>query len=359
MTEPGLRGGVSESLLAAGIGAAESGMAPDWLLRLAARRFCGRRLRAASRTWSPRSLAGWKGRLSDGPIAPEPGSANRQHYEVPTDFFLGVLGPRLKYSCCFWPAGATTLAQAETAALEAYRRRAGIRDGMRVLDLGCGWGSLALWLAETCPGTQVTAVSNSASQQAYIQSRARVLGLGNVEAIAADVNSFEPGRRFDRVVSVEMFEHLRNYRALLARIRSWLEPDGRLFVHVFAHREFTYGFEPGGAGDWVARHFFSGGLMPGRDLLGCFDEDFRLEREWWWSGRHYQLTAEAWLARMDAGREELLPVLARTYGPAEAGRWYNRWRLFFMACAEQWGYAGGSEWGVGHYLLAPRGDSAD
>lgn len=359
MIVSGLRRGAAERLLAAGIAAAESGALPDRLLRFAARRFCERRLASADRGWSPRSLADWKGRLSDGPIAPEPVSANRQHYEVPTDFFSAVLGPRLKYSCCFWPPGTTTLAEAEVAALEAYRSRAGIRDGMRVLDLGCGWGALALWLAETCPGVHVTAVSNSSTQQAHIRSRARARGLKNVVAVAADVNRLDPGRRFDRIVSIEMFEHLRNYRALLARIRSWLNPDGRLFVHVFAHNRFTYGFEPGGAGDWVARHFFSGGLMPGRDLLPRFGEDFRLERDWWWSGRHYQLTAEAWLAQMDAEQEKVLQVLSRTHGRVEARRWYRRWRLFFIACAEQWGFAGGNEWGVGHYLLAPRLDDAD
>lgn len=348
----------SEKLLAAGIAAAEAGLVPDRLLRYSARRFCRRRLEEEGRKYRAADRAAWKRRLSAGPIAPEPESANRQHYEVPTELFLGVLGPRLKYSCCFWPPGTRSLAEAEVAALEAYRTRAGIRDGMHVLDLGCGWGSLALWLAETLPNLRVTAVSNSSTQRAFIQSRARDRGLANVEAITADVGSFDPGRRFDRVVSVEMFEHLGNYRALLARIWSWLECDGRLFIHVFAHSRFTYGFEPGGAGDWVARNFFTGGLMPGRDLLPRFDDEFILEREWWWPGRHYQLTAEAWLSQMDAERDSLMRVLARTYGRAEAGRWYNRWRLFFIACAEQWGFAGGGEWGVGHYLLAPRRDSA-
>ncbi len=359
MTESGSPRGSSERLLAAAIAAAEAGFVPDWLLRHAARRFCARRLKEVGGEWTPQRLADWKRELSAGPIAPEPASANRQHYEVPTEFFLAVLGPRLKYSCCHWPPGTGSLAEAEAAALAAYRSRAGIEDGMQVLDLGCGWGSLALWLAETCPGTRVTAVSNSATQQAFIQSQASDRGLGNVEAIAADVNAYDPGRRFDRVVSVEMFEHLRNYRALLSRVRTWLHADGRLFVHVFAHSRYAYGFEPGEAGDWVARYFFSGGLMPGRGLLPSFDEDFSLEREWWWPGRHYQLTAEAWLRNMDAERENLLPVLARAYGTAEAERWINRWRLFFIACAEQWGYAGGREWGVGHYLLAPRSEPSE
>jgi cyclopropane-fatty-acyl-phospholipid synthase len=348
----------SERLLATGVAAAEAGLLPDPLLRLAARRFCRRRLRAAERECSAAALADWRQRLSVGPIAPEPASANRQHYEVPTEFFLAVLGPRLKYSCCYWPPGTGSLAEAETAALESYRSRAGICDGMHVLDLGCGWGSLALWLAETVPGLRVTAVSNSLTQASHIRSQARSRGLENIECVTADVNFFEPGRRFDRVVSVEMFEHLRNYRALLARIRTWLTSDGRLFVHVFAHDRFTYGFEPGGAGDWVAKYFFSGGLMPGRDLIPCFDEDFTLERHWWWDGRHYQLTAEAWLARMDGERDRVMRVLTDAHGPREAERWYNRWRLFFVACAEQWGFAGGRQWGVGHYLLAPRVDAS-
>lgn len=332
---------------------------PDPVLRRAARAFCRRRLRATAGEWSVDSLERWQQALGTGPIAPAPESANRQHYEVATDFFRTVLGPRLKYSCCYWPPGVGTLADAELAALDLYRARAGIADGMRVLDLGCGWGSLALWLAEVSPETHVTAVSNSATQREFIQGAARSRGLANLVAITADVNSFEPDRRFDRVVSVEMFEHMRNYRALLARIRGWLNPGGRLFAHVFAHRRYTYGFEPGGAGDWVARHFFSGGLMPGRDLIPRFCEDFELERQWWWDGRHYQLTAESWLARMDARRDCVLGILAAAYGPGDAKRWYNRWRLFFIACAEQWGYAGGREWGVAHYLLAPRPDAAD
>ena len=354
MTGSGLRRKISGNLLAAGIEAAEAGIVPDQLLRIAARRFCETRLKSAARESSAQSLAGWQKRLREGPIAPETESANRQHYQVSTDFFRAVLGPRLKYSCCYWPRGTSTLADAETAALEAYRKRADIADGMRVLDLGCGWGALALWLAETCPDIEVTAVSNSHTQQAHIRSRARTLGLKNIEAVVADVNFFDPGHRFDRIVSVEMFEHLQNFRELLARIRNWLEVDGRLFVHVFSHHRYTYRFQPGGAGDWVARHFFSGGLMPGRDLLPSFDDDFRLEREWWWPGRHYQLTAEAWLAQLDSRRDLVLPVLTRTYGPAEAGRWLHRWRLFFIACAEQWGFAGGREWGVAHYRFAPR-----
>lgn len=354
MTGPRVERLASERLLATGIAAAESGLLPDWLLRLAARRFSRRRLDAVEGEYSAVAQTDWRQRLSAGPIAPEPAAANRQHYEVPTEFFLGVLGPRLKYSCCFWPPGANSLAEAEVAALEIYRSRAGIRDGMQVLDLGCGWGSFALWLAETIPGLRVTAVSNSSTQRLYIQSQARRRGLENIEAVTADVNSYNPGRRFDRVVSVEMFEHMRNYRALLARIRAWLEADGRLFVHVFAHKRYTYGFDPGGAGDWVARYFFSGGLMPGRDLIPRFDDDFLLERRWWWQGRHYQLTAEAWLAQLDGERDRLMQVLTRAYGPDEAKRWYNRWRLFFIACAEQWGYSGGRQWGVGHYLLAPR-----
>ena len=356
-SEPGP--GLAGRLFAGGIAAAEAGAVPDRVLRLAARTFCRRRLRATARDWSQDSPARWQRVLESEPIAPEPASANRQHYEVPTAFFRAVLGPRLKYSCCYWPPGVSTLADAELAALDLYRARAGIADGMRVLDLGCGWGSLALWLAETSPETQVTAVSNSSTQRLFIEAEARSRGLANLAAITADVNSFEPDRGFDRVVSVEMFEHMRNYRALLSRVKGWLNPGGRLYVHAFAHSRFTYGFEPGGAGDWVARYFFTGGLMPGRDLIPRFDRDFELERQWWWDGRHYQSTAESWLARMEARRETVLGVLADAYGTAEARRWYNRWRLFFIACAEQWGYGGGREWGVAHYLLAPRSDAAD
>ena len=349
-----LAGPVADAATTAAIRAAESGLVPDPVLRSAVRRFCRNRLRSAGSEDPERSLLGWERRLRRGPIAPRPDLANRQHYEVPTEFFRKVLGPRLKYSCCYWPSGTAGLAEAENAALDLYCRRAGVADGMEILDLGCGWGSLALYLAERFPGSRITAVSNSATQKAWIDRRSGELGLGNVTVRTADVNDFEPGRRFDRVLSIEMFEHLRNYQELLARIRRWLAPDGLLFVHVFGHRRLAYGFRAAGAGDWVARHFFSGGLMPAYDLLPRFSDDFELESRWWWPGRHYQLTAEAWLARLDSDRAEVRRTLSSAYGADEAGRWLRRWRLFFIACAEQWGYAGGSEWGVGNYLLAPR-----
>ena len=337
------------------IRAAESGYVPDLLLRAGIRGLLRARLRDAGRDWADAGESGLVRRLSEAPIASEPELANEQHYELPAPFFRLMLGPRLKYSACLWesPDGSPveSLAAAEQAMLRLTCARARIEDGMAVLDLGCGWGSLGLWIAEQFPGCRVTAVSNSRLQQEFIGERAAALGLGNVETRLADVNDFEPGRRFDRVVSIEMFEHVRNYGRLLARIANWLEPEGRLFVHIFCHRELGYLYEQEGPGDWMARHFFSGGVMPSRTLLERFDADLRVRESWSIDGTHYARTLEAWLERIDADREEALSILGRHYGPDDAKRWFVRWRLFLLGCAELFAYRRGREWMVGHYLL--------
>jgi cyclopropane-fatty-acyl-phospholipid synthase len=246
------------------------------------------------------------------------------------------------------------LAAADEAMLALTCQRAEMADGMRVLDLGCGWGSLSLWLAEHYPSCRVLAVSNSKPQREFILGRCARLGLDNVEVLTADVNHFAPEQRFDRVLSVEMFEHVRNHELLLARIAAWLEPDGKLFVHHFAHREYAYPYETQGDDDWMGRHFFSGGIMPSDDLLLHFQRDLVVERNWRVNGVHYQKTCEAWLARQDARREALLPILAGVYGAQEADRWFQRWRIFFLACSELFGYGEGNEWWVTHVRMAPR-----
>ena len=286
-----------------------------------------------------------------GPVAHVPDKANAQHYEVPAAFYANVLGSRRKYSACHFAAGVERLDQAEDAALAITCARAELRDGLRILELGCGWGSLTLWIAERYPRSSVTAVSNSHSQRAHILLEAGRRGLRNIRVITADMNAFACDERFDRVVSIEMFEHMRNWRELFARVRHWLEPGGRFFMHVFVHRSVPYLFEKRGESDWMSEHFFSGGMMPSDDLALRFQQDLALVHRWRWNGTHYARTANAWLANLDANRERALAVLAGVHGDVEASQWLQRWRMFFMACAELFGYDGGRQWFVSHYLF--------
>ena len=304
----------------------------DPLLRAGIRVACARRLARERRRPHP----GWVEELRRSPIAVETAAANEQHYEVKPELFRLVLGPRLKYSCCFWPDGVETLAAAEEAMLALTCERAGIEDGMEILDLGCGWGSLTDWLSERYPAARILAVSNSQAQRKVILGRR----LPNVEVVTADANVFDPSRRFDRVVSVEMMEHTRNWEALLRRMASWLDPGGKAFVHVFSHRSLSYAYEDG----WMARNFFTGGLMPSHDLMLEFQDALAVERRWALSGRHYERTANAWVANLDARRTAVRALVG--------ARGYWRWRVFLLACAELWGYRGGEEWLVSHYLLS-------
>ena len=337
---------------------AERGWLPDGLIRLGVRRMLRERL-ASLRTADPADELTAKStflrELAEGPIALSPEAANDQHYELPARFFELVLGRRAKYSSGLWPAGVSDLDSAEARMLDLTCRRAGLEDEMRVLDLGCGWGSLTLWIAEHYPRTRVLAVSNSKPQREHILGRLDALGLYNVEVVTRDMNGFDPGDRFDRIVSVEMFEHMRNWPALLGHVARWLEPDGRAFLHVFCHREHAYPFESRGEGDWMARHFFTGGMMPSEDLILRCQRDLSVERQWRVSGLHYHRTCDAWLANLDTEREAVLGVLAETYGRDEAERWLQRWRLFFLACSELFAFGQGSEWFVSHVRLAPHG----
>ncbi len=286
------------------------------------------------------------------PIAEFTANANAQHYEVPARFFELVLGPRRKYSCCLYAAPDSSLAEAEDVALAATAEHAGLADGQDILELGCGWGSLSLWMAGHFPNARITAVSNSQSQRAFIMARAAELGLRNLAVLTADMNVFNTDARFDRVVSVEMFEHMSNWEALLGRVRLWLRPEGRLFLHVFSHRNRPYRFDPEDREDWIAQHFFTGGIMPSHGLIRRFGDLFSLQQDWRWSGANYQRTALHWLANFDRNAAEIDVVLRQTYG-AQAGLWRRRWRLFFLATAGLFGDSAGQEWGVSHYLLAP------
>ncbi len=291
-------------------------------------------------------------RMSDGAIAEVPEKANQQHYELPAGFLALILGPRMKYSGCLWDNGVDTLAAAEEAMLALTCARAQVRDGMRILDLGCGWGSLSLWLADRYPSASVVGVSNSAGQREWIQRRAAEHGLGNLSVITADVNDFEPDRQFDRVMSVEMFEHMRNWQALLGRVAGWLEPDaGKAFVHVFSHRTLPYLFQ----GTWAAERFFTAGLMPSHDLMLRFQRDLVVADQWIVPGTHYARTLSAWLNNLDARSDEALSILrASGRSESEARRLLGAWRLFFLSTEVIWSYRRGNRWGVSHYLLEPR-----
>jgi cyclopropane-fatty-acyl-phospholipid synthase len=286
------------------------------------------------------------------PIAEHTDAANAQHYELPPEFFLNVLGPRLKYSSCLYDAGAETLEAAEIRALSETCAHADLKDGQRILELGCGWGSLSLWMAERYPNATITSVSNSKPQRLFIEDQARRRELTNLTVVTADMNDFSTEGGFDRIVSVEMFEHMSNWRALLTRARDWLKPEGRLFLHVFTHRTAPYRFDVNDPSDWIAQYFFTGGVMPSHGLAGQFPDLFTVEQDWRWSGSHYERTALDWLANYDANLARILLILNEVYG-AESKVWNRRWRLFFLATAGLFGHAGGAEWGVSHYRLAP------
>ena len=331
----------------------ERGVLPDAVIRLGIRRMLAKRLAEIDHgdgdvNWERQHA--FMTVLAGGPLAVATEDANRQHYELPPEFFELVLGPRRKYSCCLYPAATNDIASAEEQMLQLTCERAGVADGMDILELGCGWGSLTLWMAEKYPLARITAVSNSRPQGEFIVRTCRERGFANVGVITADMLDFSPDGRYDRIVSVEMFEHMRNYRELFRRIAGWLTDDGRLFVHVFCHREHAYLFAADGDDDWMGRYFFTGGLMPSVTMPYCFNEHLTVERHWRVCGTHYQRTCEDWLKRQDSRREAVMAVFERVYG-SEASVWFQRWRVFFMACAELFGYHHGNEWLVGHYSM--------
>lgn len=335
-----------------GIDLVERGWIPDRITRAAIRRLCADRARLAQETAALQDSTAFLDSLRHLPVALFPEKANEQHYELPAEFFELVLGPHRKYSCCYFTTPNMTLEEAEAEALARTCEHADLQDGHSILELGCGWGSLSLWMAERYPHSEIVAVSNSRPQRRYIEEQARRRSLTNLRVVTADINDFQPEETFDRVVSVEMFEHLRNYEMLLQRIAGWLNPHGKVLVHHFCHQSVAYPFDVEGAANWMGRYFFTGGLMPTADLLSRFPRDLRMTQQWNWNGSHYQRTADAWLALMDQRRQPVMAILKQAYG-REAGRWCHRWRMFFLAVSELFGYGTGEEWFVTHVLLEP------
>lgn len=338
-----------------GVALAEKGLIPDFLIRIGIRARLKATLKAVSdpnEELARQRKTDWIQTLKKSPIALVPEVANEQHYELPPPFFQHVLGKRLKYSSGYWPEEGMDLNESEVAMLKLTCERAELEDGMEILELGCGWGSLSIWMAENYPKSKILAVSNSRDQREFIEDQVKAKGINNLTILTADMNDFQTDRTFNRVVSIEMFEHMRNYEQLMTQVAGWLQPDGKLFIHIFTHRDIAYPYVDNGPKDWMTRFFFTGGQMPSADLLPQFARsELNLEVQWKVNGVHYQRTSRAWLKKMDEEIRQIKPLFEETYGKGNTTTWVNRWRLFFMACEELFGFRNGDEWFVSHYLF--------
>jgi cyclopropane-fatty-acyl-phospholipid synthase len=335
----------------------EKNLIPDFLIRYGIRQNCRQRLRdeeLGNLEMQHKKFMAFVGELKKSPIATDTKAANEQHYEVPTKFFQLVLGKNLKYSCGYWSHDKVSLDQSEEDMLALTCERADLKEGQRILECGCGWGSLSLYMAKKFPKSKITGVSNSRTQKLFIDEEARKNGLTNLTIVTTDMNSFQTDEKFDRIVSVEMFEHMRNYQALMEKLSRFLYPDGKMFIHIFTHKYLSYFYEVKSEDDWMAKYFFTGGIMPSDHLLFYFADHFKVEKHWRVSGKHYQKTSEAWLANMDRSKGEILQLFSDVYGQESQLKWWVYWRIFFMACAELWGFRQGNEWFVSHYLFQKR-----
>jgi cyclopropane-fatty-acyl-phospholipid synthase len=335
----------------------EKDLIPDPLIRLGIRRLLTQRLQQEKKPDAEAQqahLMNLIAELKSSPIAINTTEANEQHYEVPTEFYQYCLGKHLKYSSGYWKPGVKDIDVSEKDMLELTCERAELRNGQDVLELGCGWGSLSLFMAAKYPGSRFTVVSNSRTQKMHIDGQAKQRNITNLKVLTVNINDLAISETFDRVVSVEMFEHMRNYQKLMALVADRLKPDGKLFVHIFTHREYAYKFEVLDESDWMSRYFFTGGIMPSDDLLLYFNERLSIEQHWHVNGTHYSKTSEAWLKNMDRHKEEIMPLFRQVYGNDQALKWWVYWRIFYMACAELWGYQGGNEWIVSHYLFGKK-----
>lgn len=338
-------------------GLLEKDVLPDAVVRYGIRRLLAQRLRDEDKgnpEAQQQHFMKLLEELENSPIAVNTADANAQHYEIPADFFQLVLGKHLKYSSGYWKAGVTSIDVSEKDMLEITCERAELKDGQNILELGCGWGSLSLFMAEKYPNSNITSVSNSHSQKAFIDAQAQKRNIKNLTIITADMNIFQIEKKFDRVVSVEMFEHMRNYELLMAKVAGFLNPEGKLFVHIFTHKDYAYKFELLDESDWMSKYFFTGGIMPSDHLLLYFQKELKIEQHWRVSGTHYEKTSNAWLKNMEVHKPQIMQIMQRVYGN-EALKWWSYWRIFFMACAGLWGYKNGSEWMVSHYLFRKAG----
>ena len=329
----------------------EKGLIPDPLLRLGIRGLLKEKLKREEELTQEADNKKIKllvDELKNSPIAINTVDANEQHYEVPTEFFQLVMGEHMKYSCGYWHDGVKDFTQSEKDMLDITIERADLQVVQDVLELGCGWGSLSLYMAARFPKSRFVSISNSRTQKIFIDGEAKKRGITNLEIRTMDMNDFSVSEKFDRAVSVEMFEHMRNYQELLKRINGCLKDGGKLFVHIFTHKKYAYTYELNEGFDWMARYFFTGGIMPSDDLLFHFPDHFNQEEHWQVNGQHYEKTSNGWLKNMDANKKRILEIFQETYGE-EYKKWFNYWRIFFMACAELWGYKNGEEWIVSHY----------
>jgi cyclopropane-fatty-acyl-phospholipid synthase len=335
----------------------EKNLVPDFLIRQGIRNLLKQRLSYEKKENSEKQkqhLLDLVHELKSSPIAVHTKAANEQHYEVPTEFFQYCLGKHLKYSSGYWNENVTDIDRSESDMLELTCQRAQLQDGQQVLELGCGWGSLSLYMAAKYPLSEFTVVSNSKTQKLYIDEQAQKRGIKNLHVITCDINEFSIDKKFDRVVSVEMFEHLRNYQLLFKKIASLMKDDAKMFVHIFTHKEYAYKFEAKDESDWMSKYFFTGGIMPSNDLFSHFNDDLSVREQWIVSGMHYSKTSEAWLKNMDRNKTAIILLFEKTYGKENALKWWVYWRIFYMACAELWGFNKGEEWMVCHYLFTKK-----